>query len=201
MCARQVTIASAMSTSNRSDLSDTTISNEIEPMIYKANLILHSGILKHLSNLKRYGDATLNYKDQVLRLDVGFEFTLLQGTYDFIVDVVFVNLKGRILVSAANVRAKIIITYNSMNHILSLDKFELQVPGSIKVIIENKNGGVDWINTFIANIVTPFFKNTIVSSVQEEAANAIRAHFDEISQAIVEGKLVTPVFEYGSTKA
>lgn len=47
-------------------------------MIYKANLILHSGILEHLSQFKRYGNATLDYKDAVLKFNIGFEFALLQ---------------------------------------------------------------------------------------------------------------------------
>jgi len=63
------------------------------------------------------------------------------------------------------------------------------------VIIEHKNGLVDWINTLIANIVTPFFKNTITNIVKKEAINTINKYFDEINQIIAKSNLVTPVFK------
>ncbi|XP_024869442.1 uncharacterized protein LOC112453113 [Temnothorax curvispinosus] len=175
------------------DLSDTTISNQVEPMIYKADLILHSGILKRLSDLKRYGNATLSYKAEDVKLNLGFEFKVLQGSYSFTVNLVFFNLKGRILASSANVRAKTAVRFNSMNQTLSLDKFELQVPGKIKVIIENKNGLVDWVNTFIVNIITPFFKNTIVNFVQEQATNAIQTYFNEINKSLKASWLLSKI--------
>lgn len=52
----------------------------------------------------------------------------------------------------------------------------------INIIIENKNGGVDWINTFIVNLVAPFFKDTIINVVQEEVTNTIRTYFDEVNK-------------------
>ncbi|XP_011691148.1 PREDICTED: uncharacterized protein LOC105452045 isoform X2 [Wasmannia auropunctata] len=159
----------------------TDISKQIEPMLYKADLVLNSGTLRHLSDLKRYGDATVSYEEKVLNLDVGFEFKLLQGTYNFIVKLVLVNLKGRIIASTENVHAEIGVTFNTTSNILSLNKFKLQVP-SIKIVVENKNGMVDWINTFIVNIVTPFFKSTITNVIEKEAANAIRTYLDEINQ-------------------
>ncbi|XP_018313788.1 uncharacterized protein [Mycetomoellerius zeteki] len=53
-------------------------SKHAEPIPFKADLSLHSGILKHLSNLKRYGDATMNYKNKLLKLNIGFEFKQLE---------------------------------------------------------------------------------------------------------------------------
>lgn len=61
----------------------------IQPMIYKADLVLHSGKLERLSTLKRYGDATLTYKDNVLNIEFGFEFKLLK----VIKYIIFFNFK------------------------------------------------------------------------------------------------------------
>jgi len=53
-------------------------SKYVEPVPYKVDLSLHSGILKYLSNLKRYGDAIMNYEDKLLKLNIGFEFKELE---------------------------------------------------------------------------------------------------------------------------
>ncbi|KAL0109042.1 hypothetical protein PUN28_014261 [Cardiocondyla obscurior] len=150
-------------------------------MIYKADLILNSGKLKRLSSLKRYGDSILSYQNKTVKLDIGCEFPFLQGGYDFTVDMVLFKLRGHVLASAV-VRAEAVITFNVTSYKLSLDKYKLQIPGNINVVVENKNGSVDWINTFIINIVIPFFKNTITSAVEKETGNAIRSRFDEINQ-------------------
>ncbi|XP_011635242.1 uncharacterized protein LOC105425923 [Pogonomyrmex barbatus] len=160
---------------------------KIEPKIYRADFHLHSGLLKHLSNLKRYGNATLNYEND-LYFDVGFEFELLEGTYNYTLDLVFLNFKGRITALTENVRCKINVKSDLTDQTLTLTKFELQVPGKIDVIVEHKNGKVDWINTVIVNIITPFFKNAIVYTVQNEAANAIQKYFDELSKTTAQQK-------------
>ncbi|KAM0731257.1 hypothetical protein ACS0PU_002317 [Formica fusca] len=158
--------------------------NFSEPMIYKADLVLHSGTLKGLSNLKRHNNATLMYADKLLKMDIGFEFKLLKGTYDYILKLVIRNIRGRIIALAENVRAVINITFNTTSYTLALNKFDLQVPGRIKVTVENKNGSMDWINTIIVNIVAPFFKDTITNAVREEASNAIQTYFNEINHKI-----------------
>ncbi|XP_011171278.2 uncharacterized protein LOC105204001 [Solenopsis invicta] len=165
-------------------LAHRNILNQSQPMIYKADLVLHSGILTYLSNLKRYGDALLNYEDKALKLNVSFEFELLKGSYNYIVKLVFFNLDGRILAAAENVRVKINISFDAINSILSLDDFELQIPGDIKITIENKNGLVEWLNTALINLATPFIKNTLTNVVQQEASNAIRTSLDKINHVI-----------------
>jgi len=37
------------------------------------------------------------------------------------------------------------------------------------MVIENKNGKMDWIKTVIINIIIPFFQNTITSNIQIKA--------------------------------
>ncbi|XP_011250886.1 uncharacterized protein LOC105248039 [Camponotus floridanus] len=170
--------------------------NFSEPMMYKIDLILKSGILKGLSNLKRQNNATLTYADRLLKLDVGFEFKLLQGTYDYVAKVIFRNLKGHIKALTENVRAIMNITFNTTDYTLTLDKFHLQVPSHIKVTIKNEDGSVDWINTAIVYIVTPFFKETITNSVQEEASNEIRKYFNEINHKIAPRKMLTYILKY-----
>lgn len=63
------------------------------------------------------------------------------------------------------------------------------------MIVENKNGQVDWINTAIVNFITPFFKNTIINIVEKKATNAIQTCFDQINNILAKDKLITPVFE------
>ncbi|KAL6429420.1 hypothetical protein ACFW04_008231 [Cataglyphis niger] len=148
--------------------------NFSEPMIYKADVVLHSGILNGLSILKRHNNATLTYIDKLLKMDIGFEFELLKGRYDYIVKLVFQNIRGRIKVLAENIRAVINITFNTTNYTLALNKFDLQVPSRIKVTVENKDGSMDWINTIIINII--------------EASNAIQTYFNEINHKIAPRK-------------
>ncbi|XP_050456792.1 uncharacterized protein LOC126854267 isoform X2 [Cataglyphis hispanica] len=162
--------------------------NFSEPMIYKADLVLHSGILNGLSILKRHNNATLTYIDKLLKMDIGFEFELLKGRYDYIVKLVFQNIRGRIKALAENIRAVINITFNTTNYTLVLNKFDLQVPSRIKVTVENKDGSIDWINTIIVNIIAPFFKETITSTVRKEASNAIQTYFNEINHKIAPRK-------------
>ncbi|XP_018357805.1 PREDICTED: uncharacterized protein LOC108757754, partial [Trachymyrmex cornetzi] len=138
-------------------------SKYVEPVPYKADLSLHSGILKHLSDLKRYGDATMNYEDKLFKLNIGFEFK---------------ELEGLILASTENVRAKFCVSYNISNKSLSLDDFDLQLPSRIKVTIKNKKGNVSHIKTFIVKLIIPFFKNTLVETIQKEGAKAIQMYLD-----------------------
>lgn len=62
------------------------------------------------------------------------------------------------------------------------------------MIVENKNGGVDWLNTIIVNIIIPFFKDTIINAVEEKAASAIQTYLDNLS-ILDKNKLITPIFE------
>ncbi|XP_012541920.1 uncharacterized protein LOC105839867 [Monomorium pharaonis] len=176
-------------TTNKKLWQDDLNSQKITPMMYKADLVLHSGILKYLSNLKRHDNAFLNYDDNVLKLDVGFEFQLLEGTYDYTVKLVFFNLYGRIFSTAADVRAKIAIGFDIKNTALSLDEFNLQIQGDVKIVIE---GGLEWLNSIIAKFITLFFRNTITDAVQEEAANAIRTYLDEINHVIAANQIQDP---------
>lgn len=61
--------------------------------------------------------------------------------------------------------------------------------------VENKNGSVNWINTAIVNIISPFFKNTIMSAVRNEASNAIRTYLNEINRKIAPRKKLTDVLK------
>jgi len=54
--------------------------DSVKPMLYKADLVLHSGTLKHLSILQRYGDATLTYENKIVKINVAFAFKFLQVT-------------------------------------------------------------------------------------------------------------------------
>ncbi|KYQ48110.1 hypothetical protein ALC60_12822, partial [Trachymyrmex zeteki] len=103
-------------------------SKHAEPIPFKADLSLHSGILKHLSNLKRYGDATMNYKNKLLKLNIGFEFKQLEVLYDFAIKVFFFHYDGRILALTKNVRAKFCVSFNVSDTSLFLDEFDLQLP-------------------------------------------------------------------------
>ncbi|XP_029168069.1 uncharacterized protein LOC114938335 isoform X2 [Nylanderia fulva] len=163
---------------------------------YKVDLILESGILKGLSNLERHNNATLSYADRILKLDIGFEFKLLQATYDYIVNLGFTKLKGRVKASADNVRAIINITFNTTDYIIALKKLDLQVPSRIKVTVENKNGSVNWVNTAIVNIISPFFKNTIMTAVREEATNVIRTYLNEINRKYAPRKKLIYTLQY-----
>ncbi|XP_072764248.1 uncharacterized protein [Anoplolepis gracilipes] len=169
--------------------------NFSESTVYKIDLVLKSGILKGLSNLERHNNATLTYANKLLKMDIGFEFEHLQGTYDYMLKLIFRN-EGRIIATAKNVRAIINIIFNTRNYTLVLNKFDLQVPGRIKVTVENKKGSVDWINTAIVNIVTPFFKETITDAVRKEASNAIQTYFNEINHKIAPPKTLTRTLEY-----
>ncbi|XP_067203427.1 uncharacterized protein [Linepithema humile] len=166
----------------------------IQPMIYKADLILHSGKLERLSTLKRYGDATLTYKDNILNTEFGFEFELLEGTYNYILKLVFFDWTGRVTVSGENVHAKVNILFDTTNYILTLNKFELQVDG-IKVTF-HQNGLAGAIKTAIVNMIIPFFKNTITDTVQKEVTNTIQFYFNEINRIIAPREKSEPVFNY-----
>ncbi|KYN30252.1 hypothetical protein ALC57_00291 [Trachymyrmex cornetzi] len=157
-------------------------SKYVEPVPYKADLSLHSGILKHLSDLKRYGDATMNYEDKLFKLNIGFEFKELEVLYNFAIKIFFVNCEGLILASTENVRAKFCVSYNISNKSLSLDDFDLQLPSRIKVTIKNKKGNVSHIKTFIVKLIIPFFKNTLVETIQKEGAKAIQMYLDKINK-------------------
>jgi len=67
----------------RQKLPSIAVSKQVEPMIYKADLVLHSGILKKLSDLKRYNNATINYEDKIIKLDIGLDFKLLEVIFPF----------------------------------------------------------------------------------------------------------------------
>ncbi|EZA58413.1 hypothetical protein X777_01370 [Ooceraea biroi] len=169
--------------------------NSVDPMLYKADLNLYSGILKYLSVLERYGDATLTYDGRILKMDVGFVFKFLQVTYNYILKMGLFDLNGRILATTKDVRSKISVMFNTTEYTLGLNKLEIQTPGRIKVILKNKNGGTDWINTAIANIIIPFLQSTITSNVQIQATNAIRMYFNEINRIIVPHKVFPGIFE------
>jgi len=67
----------------RQKLPSIAVSKQLEPMIYKANLVLHSGILKKLSDFERYGNATMNYENEITKLDIGLDFKLLEVIFSF----------------------------------------------------------------------------------------------------------------------
>ncbi|KYM93963.1 hypothetical protein ALC62_15408 [Cyphomyrmex costatus] len=149
--------------------------------LHKANLVLHSGILKHLSDLKRYGDATMDYKDKILQLYIGFEFKFLEVIYDYILKMLFFRSEGRILALTENVRAKFSVTFSIKNASICLNKFDLQVPSAIKVTIKNKNGKVSWIKTTIVKFIIPFVKDTLVNVIQKEGTKMIQKYLNEIN--------------------
>lgn len=55
---------------------------------------------------------------------------------------------------------------------------------------------MDWINTAIVYIVTPFFKETITNVVQKEASNEIRRYLNEINHKIAPRKMLTYILKY-----
>lgn len=71
-------------------------------MIYRANLILESGILEGLSNLKRHDNATLIYADRSLKMDIGFEFRLLQVARAIFLFLTFIALQKQCKKSCYN---------------------------------------------------------------------------------------------------
>jgi len=67
----------------RQELPSTAVSKQVEPMIYKANLILQSGILRKLSDFERYGDTIIHYENEIIKLDIGLDFKLLEVIISF----------------------------------------------------------------------------------------------------------------------
>ncbi|TGZ54186.1 hypothetical protein DBV15_02428 [Temnothorax longispinosus] len=166
-------------------------------------MILHEdeGFL-YLKTLNDLDFRTIKPLLHIYRYSTHLQNIAINSTYaGFFLSFLFHNLillddgHGRILVLSANVRVKTVVRFNSMNHTLSLDKFELQIPGihifliiylcylykeifyklnysTTHYIITVRLNGLGK-HVYIVNVITPFFKNTIVNFVQEEATNAI----------------------------
>ncbi|XP_020293434.1 uncharacterized protein LOC109859508 [Pseudomyrmex gracilis] len=171
------------------EISQLIIDHGLDPLILprvetklwkKADLVLYSGILNHLSAIKRCGNVILNYEDQIA-MNASFKFNDLEGQYKYTLDVGIFDFLGGIVITVADVHAKISVTYHTTNYTLVLDKLKLETVGSIKVKVQDENGAVSWIKTAIVNFIIPYFKNTIMNSVEQEARSEIQKYFDGIN--------------------
>ncbi|XP_011141709.2 uncharacterized protein LOC105184545 [Harpegnathos saltator] len=152
------------------------------PLIsYKANLILHSGELKGLSQL-RFTDATLTYENRMITLAIDTEFPLFAIAYKYDLKLRILHPEGMATADAKQVRASTIVSFNTTDYMLTLDKFRLQPFDFENVIIQDKTGWRHFVLSLIADIFATLNKNKIAQTLETRVTEIIGQYVSEINR-------------------
>ncbi|XP_032670250.1 uncharacterized protein LOC116843709 [Odontomachus brunneus] len=150
---------------------------------YKAHFVLDSGKLRGLSKLK-FNKATLTYENRIIELALDVEFQMLMIAYDYDLELRILHPRGQITADAKAVHISTIITFNTMDYSLALEKLQLETLNIGNVVVQNHSGWKYWVISFIAEVVATLNKGNITRSIETDVAEAIQKYLDGVNRYV-----------------
>ncbi|EZA58414.1 hypothetical protein X777_01371, partial [Ooceraea biroi] len=147
------------------------------PGILKGNIDFKNGWLQNLSQLKRAGSVTGEYKDKLFMLNMNFGFDVLDFNYEYYLTYMLYKRQGDVNGRFYNLDVNVVITIDLTNYHLSLEsikfskvrKYDIKFEGNILDVILNA----------LTKVVTLFFRTYILTGIENRSMMILNAKIDE----------------------
>ncbi|XP_025831607.1 uncharacterized protein LOC108739762 [Agrilus planipennis] len=146
-------------------------------------LNLTDGKLSGISNIVRTGDVKITYADKHLSILAPLGIRSLSIKYNYIAKIMKLGPRGEIIGDAEGIKFLFRLSYNITVHRFSLDFFEINKIGSIKLYF-SKNVLTDWLASLVTNIVLPLFKRIIQTLLNNNVYAILENIVDIINSAL-----------------
>jgi len=150
---------------------------------YHGELDLDKGWAQDVSEFYRNGDASLDYSNRQLRIEVPFKFNKILFNYDYNMKLMNIGPDGGVEGYAKDVQVFFSLLIDFENMHVTLEKFDIVKIGKITCKFTD-NGIIDWIVNLLSWLCTSIFKGLITWIVEVVARSILNDIVDVVNNLL-----------------
>jgi hypothetical protein len=148
---------------------------------FHGEIHMENGYLEGLSTLRRTGDVTISYTDNVIEIEASLGFSKLEGGYTWRANLMGIKRKGGVHFRIKGLDIAVHVHQpNRYNSIPELKSFEIRDIGQVSLDVDGL-GSLDFIVEFLGNFITNVFKKQLTEVLQNEIRDIIQENLREVT--------------------